>query len=209
LSCPQCAPNPPHGIQQAPKWRSGAGRTSQIAAAPKMHPCGPGFWVEACSARDHRVRPERYGKKPASLRYHARTLGLHRGSIPYTLAICFGEMAANLCLLQLRQQRPAHAAVRQELDVCMSRAIERRCASVTPHHIRYDRAERLRSQAERSSQLAREAKNKGIVDVLLNLASQSLEQAADLERQSIQRRRRSSVPKLRFAENGLELDWMD
>jgi hypothetical protein len=52
-------------------------------------------------------------------------------------------------------------------------------------------AERLGSQAERSSQLAREAKNKDVVDVLLNLANQNLEQAADLERQSIQRRRRN------------------
>jgi hypothetical protein len=55
-------------------------------------------------------------EKPASRRYHARTLGLHRGSIPSTLAICVGELAANLCLLQLRQQRPGRAALRQELD---------------------------------------------------------------------------------------------
>jgi hypothetical protein len=49
-------------------------------------------------------------------------------------------------------------------------------------------AERLRSQAERCSQLAREAKNKDVADVLVRLANKSLQQAADLERQSIQRR---------------------
>ena len=49
-------------------------------------------------------------------------------------------------------------------------------------------AERLRAQAGRCAQLAREAKNKDVADALVKLANKSLDQAANLERESIKRR---------------------
>jgi hypothetical protein len=48
-------------------------------------------------------------------------------------------------------------------------------------------AERLRSQAERCEQLARDAKHRDIADTLRRLAAKSLEQALDLEQQSDRR----------------------
>jgi len=53
-------------------------------------------------------------------------------------------------------------------------------------------AERLRAQAERCTQLAQEATDKGVADALLDLAAKSLEQASELERQAAQRRQSQS-----------------
>jgi hypothetical protein len=54
-------------------------------------------------------------------------------------------------------------------------------------------AERLRSQAERCTQLARETKDRGVADTLLGLATKSLEQASDLERRIADQRQRRNT----------------
>jgi hypothetical protein len=54
-------------------------------------------------------------------------------------------------------------------------------------------AERLRSQAERCAQLAHATKDRGIADTLLRLATESLEQASDLERRAADQRRRRNA----------------
>ena len=53
-------------------------------------------------------------------------------------------------------------------------------------------AERLRSQAERCEQLAREAKDRDIAETLISLAVKSLEQASDLERHAASQRQQRS-----------------
>jgi len=45
-------------------------------------------------------------------------------------------------------------------------------------------AERLRAQARRCEQLAREAKDESIANALMSLATKSLEQASNLERRA-------------------------
>jgi len=54
-------------------------------------------------------------------------------------------------------------------------------------------AERLRSQAERCTQLARETKDRGVADTLLSLATKSLDQAPDLERRLANQRQRRNM----------------
>ena len=54
-------------------------------------------------------------------------------------------------------------------------------------------AERLRSQAERCTQLARETADRGVADTLISLAIKSLEQASDLERSVVDRRQRRNA----------------
>ena len=50
-------------------------------------------------------------------------------------------------------------------------------------------AERLRSQAERCTQLAREATDQNVINTLLGLAAKSIEQAVELERFAAAKRR--------------------
>jgi hypothetical protein len=54
-------------------------------------------------------------------------------------------------------------------------------------------AERLRSQAERCEQLARETQDKGVANTLLSLATKSLEQASDIERRVADQRQRRNT----------------
>ena len=50
-------------------------------------------------------------------------------------------------------------------------------------------AERLRAQAERCTQLAREATDQSVIATLLGLAAKSLEQASELETFAANRRK--------------------
>lgn len=54
-------------------------------------------------------------------------------------------------------------------------------------------AERLRSQAKRCTQLAREAKDKATADALTTLAAKSLQQASDLERTAAEQRQQRNA----------------
>ena len=49
-------------------------------------------------------------------------------------------------------------------------------------------AERLRAQADRCMQLAKQTRDRAIAGVLIGLAAKSYEQASELERAAIQRR---------------------
>jgi len=54
-------------------------------------------------------------------------------------------------------------------------------------------AERLRAQARRCEQLAREAKDESIANALMSLATKSLEQASNLERRVASQRQQRNL----------------
>ena len=54
-------------------------------------------------------------------------------------------------------------------------------------------AERLRSQAERCTQIPPRDQDRGVADTLLSLATKSLEQASDLERRVADQRQRRNT----------------
>ena len=55
-------------------------------------------------------------------------------------------------------------------------------------------AERLRAQADRCTQLAKQIRDRAIAGALIGLAASSFEKATELERAAIQRRRRRMAP---------------